>query len=136
MCDSSWICRSVRTDASWYTLKQREESSSTDGDHDQDHPAFEDDDEDYLESGPINNSRNIRLTSPLVLEVLDRCGISNRNAIMLFQAAIMDEHTKSHDVTDYVLDYNSIRRARIRYRSKFAAEVKREFNPEVSLTTH
>lgn len=94
---------------------------------DDDEDYYDDKDDDYVGSGSVSSgiktSSKLHLTTPRVIEVLERTGISSRNAAMLFKALIMDEHTKNHDVQDYVLDHNSIRRARIKYRREYAAQV-------------
>lgn len=104
-----------------------DDDSDDGGDSEDDEVVEEDenanDDDDYLGSPQVHTPKKMRFTTSRVIEVLERTGITNRNAAMLFQALILDNHTKSRDVKDYVLDYNSIRRARISYRRKCAAQV-------------
>lgn len=112
----------VQDDAS-YKDNDYDDSEEDDDYDDGDDDGDDDDDEDYAGSVSAQASRKIRFTTPRVIEVLERAGISNRNAAMLFHALILDDHTKSNDANDYVLDYNAIRRARISFRRERAAQV-------------
>jgi hypothetical protein len=73
-----------------------------------------------------------------VSAALDRTNTSDRKAshILAAVASTSQLGPKPPDVADLILSHSSIRRARRKFRSDFAAEVKASFNPAVPLVLH
>ena len=73
-----------------------------------------------------------------VSTALCRTNTSDRNASHILAAVACTSQLgpKPPDVADLVLSHSAIRRARQKFRSDFAAEVKASFNPEVPLVLH
>jgi len=93
------------------------------------------------EAGPSTpkNKRPLRrtteLVTPEVAAALDRTNISDRKAAHLFSA--MASTTQfGQDVNELVLSRSAIRRARMKHREAFNAEVKASFDPSVPLILH
>ena len=73
-----------------------------------------------------------------VSAALDRTNTSDRNAshILAAVASTSQLGPKPLHVADLILSHSTIRRARGKFRSDFAAEVKASFNPAVPLVLH
>ncbi|XP_043216604.1 uncharacterized protein LOC122378950 [Amphibalanus amphitrite] len=76
--------------------------------------------------------RNTVLSSELGA-ALDRTKLSNRNAVHLLSAAARNF---GHDPAELVLNRESFRRARMRFREEASKEIKAAFNPDVVLIVH
>ena len=72
----------------------KEDSSSSESD---------DEDDDWT---PTEKKGLFHMTTARVIEVLERTGVTDRTACMIFEALILDGHTKSNDLNKYVLDHN------------------------------
>lgn len=107
------------------SLQQIDDRVGNDSSDSDDGIDSEEEDDEVLDDDWVleTNCKKIHLTTPRVLGVLERAGITNRTASMLFEALIKDNHTRSNQLNDYAIDFQTIRRARIRFRSEKAVQV-------------
>ncbi len=75
------------------------------------------------------------LVTPEVAAALDRTNISDRKAAHIFSAMASTKQL-GQDVEEPVISRSAIRRARMKHREAFTAEVKASFDPKVPLILH
>src|SRR6218665_3623795 len=77
----------------------------------------------------------VAVITPEVAAALDRTNISDRKAAHVFASIAAAKHFKQ-DVEELIISPSAIRRARMKHREAFAAEVQVAFNPKVPLVLH
>lgn len=68
-----------------------------------------------------------------VAAALDRCKVSNRNAVFLISSIAK---ALGHDVSTLLLNRESIRTARSKIRKEIKEDLQKSFAPKVNLTVH
>src|SRR6218665_275094 len=89
-----------------------------------------------VDSMPVLKFRGkVAVITPEVAAALHSTNISDRKAAHVFASIAAAKHFKQ-DVEELIISPSAIRRARMKHREAFAAEVQVAFNPKVPLVLH
>ncbi|XP_076052754.1 uncharacterized protein LOC143032172 [Oratosquilla oratoria] len=77
--------------------------------------------------------KQARMRDPDLVGALDRTGVNSRQALRI---VTVTASSLGHDPQELVLNPESIRKARAKYRVSLAGEIKEAFSPQTPLTVH